>query len=130
MESLKIESLRTTHTYDEIVEAKENALKRDWSKAFSIVKKALNSLRPFDIKRMLKLYDQAAAAKRFEGKDICLLLGHTGLLLLLFVQRLRCVVVVVFVLFFFFDGVILFFLGRVLHELVKVQQFIFQQVQQ
>ena len=80
LESLEIESLSTTHIYDEIVQAKEDALRYEWSKAFSIAKQALNDLRPFDIKKMLKLYDQtAAAAKYVEGKDICLLLGHTGL---------------------------------------------------
>ena len=97
LESLKIESLSTTHIYDEIVQAKEVALKHDWSKAFLIVRNALYSLRPFDIKKMLKLYDQsAAAAKQIEGKDICLLLGHTGLSLLylhshfLFMQYFVC----------------------------------------
>ena len=105
LESVKIESLSTRHIYEEIVEAKENALKHDWSKTFSIVKKMLPSLRSFDIKKMLKLYDQtAAAAKRLDGEDICLLLGHTGMLLLylysrfLFMQRLICFW---FFLFFF-----------------------------
>ena len=85
LESLSIESLSTTHIYDEVIEAKEDALKYEWSKSFSKLKKTLNELRPFDIKKMLHLYDQtAAAAKRVEGKDICLLLGHTGMLLILF----------------------------------------------
>ena len=85
LESLTIESLSTTHIYDDVVESKDAALKYEWSKAFLKIKKTLNELRPFDIKKMLHLYDQtAAAAKRVEGKDICLLLGHTGMFALCF----------------------------------------------
>ena len=69
LESLSIESLGTTHIYDEVIEAKEDALKCEWSKSFSKLKRTLNELKPFDIKKMLHLYDQtAAAAKRVEGK--------------------------------------------------------------
>ena len=79
LESLEMEGLGTTHIYEEVGDAKENALQRDWTNAFVKIKNVLGDLRPFDIKKMLHLYDQtAAAAQRVKGKDICLLLGHTG----------------------------------------------------
>ena len=80
LESLEMEGLGTTHIYEEVGDAKDNALDRDWSNAFIKMKKVLGDLRPFDVKKMLYLYDQtAAAAERVKGKDICLLLGHTGI---------------------------------------------------
>ena len=69
-----------SNVYDSIYDAKRNALQLRWQEALTKTKSVLSELRPFDIKKMLSLYDKtAAAAEETKGKDLCLLLGHTGM---------------------------------------------------
>ena len=62
-----------------VCDAKRAALGGKWLLAVRKMRKILNDIKPFNIKKMLLLYDQTStAAERIEGKDVCLLLGHTG----------------------------------------------------
>ena len=64
-----------------VCDSKRAACGGEWSFAVQKMRKVLNDIKPFGIKKMLTLllHDQIlAAAKLIEGKDVCLLLGHTG----------------------------------------------------
>ena len=43
------------------------------------MRKVLEEIKSFDIKKMLLLYDESlAAGEQLHSKDVCLFLGHTG----------------------------------------------------
>ena len=83
LKSMEMEGhYRGSSVYDSICDAKRNALQLRWQEALTQTKNVLNEIKPFDIKKMLTLYDKTLeAAEEAKGKDLCLLLGHTGTVL-------------------------------------------------
>ena len=80
LESLELEGYyKGTFAWNEIELCKKAAARNDWEKALPSMKKAVDYVRPFNIQKMLQLYDLTSkTANAVENEDICLLLGHTG----------------------------------------------------
>ena len=62
-----------------VCDSKRAACGGEWLLVVQKMRKVLDDIKPFGIKKMLTLllYDQILAAKLIEGKDVCLLLDHT-----------------------------------------------------
>ena len=70
---------RSSLLFENVEESKNSAKLMNWNDAYKYIGIAMGILRPFDIEEMLRLYKETEqAAEEVSGKNICLVLGHTG----------------------------------------------------
>ena len=82
---LEKDGIGTDHSnYKLVADSREQIGILNWEKAFKLLDKVMSQMKPFDIEMAYKLYTKTeSAAQKVAGKDIVLMLGHTGMFVIM-----------------------------------------------